>query len=947
MITCLFAILSVTVYAQDYSIKGRVAESTGSSLVGAHVELLKPSDSSLVAGKITDRKGNFIFPEISRGSYLIKITYIGYREFYRQIDYKGSPMALDGLVMEIDPIITGTVEVTANVPMATQAGDTTQFNAKAFRTNPDATAEELVQKLPGVTVQEGKVQAQGEDVKKVLVDGKPFFGEDPSSVLKNIPAEVIDKIQVFDKKSEQAEFTGFDDGNYTKTMNITTKTEFRNGTFGKAYAGGGDNEKYKAGGVFNYFNNDQRLTILAQSNNINEQNFSPEDLLGVMSSGGGRRMMSGPPPGGGMGPRQGGGSGGGFRGPSGDPTQFLVDFKNGLTTTNAIGFNYTDKFSDKFEFTASYFFNWSKNNTISETYRNYFTNGDNSLVYSENSSTKSTNMNHRANFKLEYKIDSSNSIQIQPRFTAQPNNGSGSVLGQYLTNSSPSNLSDYINSSELEAYNISVPVLYRHSFETRGRTVSINVTPGYSSQDGLGRLLSYTTYYGSAITADTIDQEVNTDRQGFTLNSSINYTEPLDSNNSLQFRYGNNYSYSESDKLTNYRPPLGMEYNMLDTSLSSSFESRYMTHEGELSYRFQMSKFSLNTGVAYQLANLNNDRTYPFSYDIKRDFGSLLFNAWGMYRISQTDNLRFFYRTNTNAPSITQLQDVLDNSNPLQLSIGNPDLDQTYQHSFNIRFSSVDMKAGSSFFAMFGGTLTNDYIAGDVFYSLSDTVTYNGISLQPGTQLSSYRNSDGYVSLRTFISYGIPINVFKTNLNIHAMGSYTKSPSYLNGRQNFSETPLINAGLALSSNISENVDFTISTFASYSNTVNSLRKELNQEYYSQNSRLRLNVILFGALVLNSEIAHNHYKGLSDSYNQDYFLWNAAIAFKFLEKNRAELRLQATDLLNRNTAVQFNTTETYYEDYRTNVIPRYFLLTFSYNFNQYGSDEKRPPMFMGH
>ncbi len=362
-----------------------------------------------------------------------------------------------------------------------------------------------------------------------------------------------------------------------------------------------------------------------------------------------------------------------------------------------------------------------------------------------------------------------------------------------------------------------------------------------------------------------------------------------------------------------------------------------------------MSNFSGNAGVSYQLANLNNDRTYPFGYDIKRDFGSMLFNAWGMYRFSQTDNLRFFYRTNTNAPTITQLQDVPDNSNPLQLSIGNPDLNQTYQHFFNIRFSSVDMKAGSSFFAMFGGTLTNDYIAGDVFYSLSDTVTYKGITLQPGTQLSSFRNSDGFINLRSFIAYGIPINIFKTNLNIHAMASYTKAPSYLNGIQNFSETPSINAGLALSSNISENVDFTISTFASYSNTVNSLRKELNQEYFSQNSRLRFNVILFGALVLNTEIAHNHYTGLSDSYGQDYFLWNAAIAFKFMEKNRAELRLQAVDLLKQNAAVQFNTTETYYEDYRTNVIPRYFLLTFSYNFREYGGGdgERRPPMFRGH
>jgi hypothetical protein len=946
----MFVVLSLVSTAQDFSIKGKVADSTGSPLVGAHVELLKAADSSIVTGKITDKKGIFIFTELNKGKYLLKTTYIGYKDKFKPVEYKGSPITVNDLVLDIDPIMTSTVEVTGNVPMATQQGDTTQFNAKAFRTNPDATAEDLVQKLPGVTVQDGKVQAQGEDVKKVLVDGKPFFGDDPSSVLKNIPAEVIDKVQVFDKKSEQAEFTGFDDGNSSKTMNIMTRSEFRNGLFGKAYAGGGNNEKYKAGGVLNYFNNDQRLTILGQSNNINEQNFSPEDLLGIMSSGGGRRMGFGPPPGvggGGHGPIGQRPGGGGHGGPSGDPTQFLIDSRKGITTTNAIGFNYSDKFSEQFEFTGSYFFNWSRNNTTSDTYRDYFTVGENSLVYNENSTTNSTNMNHRANFKIDYKIDSMNSINIQPRFTAQPNEGNGTVWGQYATNSLPSNLTDYVNSSDLSAYNISVPVLYRHSFETRGRTISLNVTPGYNSQDGLGTLFSNTTYYSDINTEDTIDQEVNTNRQGYTLNSSVNYTEPLDSNNSLQFRYGNNYSLSQSDKFTNNKSLAGTEYNLMDTLLSSSFESKYMSQEAELSYRYQMSKFNLNAGVSYQWANLVNDRTFPFQYDISRNFGSVLFNAWAMYRISMTDNLRLSYRTNTNAPSITQLQDVVDNSNPLQLTTGNPDLNQTYQHSFNLRYSSVDMQAGSSFFAMFGGTLSNDYIASDVFYSLGDTITYRGVTLQPGSQITSYKNTDGYISLRTFISYGIPVNIFKTNLNFNVMGNYTKAPSYLNGELNYSETPLVSGGIVLSSNISESVDFTLSSFASYSNTVNSLREELNQEYYSQNSRFRLNIILFGQLVFNSELSHNYYTGLSSSYNQNYLLWNAAIAFKFLEKNRAEIRFQAVDLLNQNTAVQFNTTETYYEDYRSNVIPRYFLFTFTYNFNQYGGGgEGRGPGFRG-
>ncbi len=924
---------ALTCNAQNYSVRGIVTDESGSPLPGATVSLLSVKDSSIVDGEVTSTKGSFVFTGIHKNKYLMKITYIGYSEKYLDINYTAGPLNLGKIALEVSSVVTGTVVVKADAPMATMKGDTTQYNAGAFTTNPDATAEDLVAKMPGITVQDNKVQAQGEDVKKVLVDGKPFFGEDPNSVLKNIPAEVIDKIQVFDKKSDQAEFTGFDDGNTTKTMNITTKVKYRNGVFGKAFAGGGNEEKYKAGGVLNIFNDDRRISILGQSNNVNEQNFSPEDLMGVMSSGGSKSGGGGP----GMGGGPGGGGGGKFGGggPGADPTQFLVDWKGGLTTTNAFGVNYNEEFFDKVEVTASYFFNWSRNNTESDIYRNYFT-SENGLTYTENSLTNSTNMNHRFNMKIEYEIDSSNSIRIQPRFTSQPNEGSGSVLGQYLTNGSVFSTTQYTNTSDLLATNFSMPVLYRHKFGKDGRTISLNINPGYNTTEGNGTLVSKTTYFDGT-DEDSTDQVAEVDKTGFTLTSSLNYTEPLDSNNSLQIRYGNSYSKSNSDKFTNDLAG-DNTYSLLDTLSSSSFDSRYFSQEAELGYRFKNDNINFNAGCSYQWAKLENDRTFPLSYDITRNFNSVLFNAMMMYKFSKSENLRIHYRTNTNAPSIDQLQDVLDNSNPLQLSIGNTDLNQSYQHSVRIRYSSVNTKAGSSFFAMAGANYTDDYIARDVMYSTTDTLTYKNLVLQPGTQLSTYSNIDGYFSLNSFISYGIPLKFIKTNLNLNLMANYTKSPSSLNGKINYAETPSAGGGVFLSSNLGKNVDFMLSTNITYNKTTNSTSTSLNQEYFKQNSRARINIILFDGLVINSDLSHTYSNGVSESNDQNYLLWNIGLGWKFLKNNAGELRLSCNDILEQNSAVQYNTTETYFEDSRTNIIPRYVLLTFTYNFKSYVNND---------
>src|SRR6476469_6161465 len=339
------------------SVSGRVADGKDQSpLIGANVILIHLPDS-VKTGSAADADGAFRFDNVAAGRYLLDISFVGYRTQTQPVTVAGTPVQLGTVVMQAGGVQLKGVTVVGQAAQSVQRGDTTQFNARAFKTNPDANASDLIQKMPGVTVgADGKVQAQGENVQQVLVDGKPFFGSDPDATLKNLPAEVIDKIEVFDQRSEQSRFSGFDDGNTTKTINIVTKEELRNGTFGRVVDGAGP-ERYKVSGNVNKFKGDERMSVLAQSNNVNEQNFGTEDLLGVVGNshqgGGGRGAQGG-----------GGGGGQGGGGNGGNAADFLVTQSGGITKTNAVGLNYSNSWNKKTDLSASYFFNRADNTLL-------------------------------------------------------------------------------------------------------------------------------------------------------------------------------------------------------------------------------------------------------------------------------------------------------------------------------------------------------------------------------------------------------------------------------------------------------------------------------------------------------------------------------------------------------------------------------------------------------
>jgi hypothetical protein len=928
VLSFLIVLASISSYAQSFSVSGLIRDEINEPLAGAGVALLSKKDSAVITGDAADESGKFILNVNKGGAYILKISFLGYADYYKAIVLKDTETALGNIQLKQTAKKLKDVEVIAQATAATQKEDTSEYNAKSFKTNPDANAEDLIQKMPGVVNNNGKIQTQGEDVKQVLVDGKPFFGDDPNAVLKNLPAEVIDKIQVFDRKSDQSQLTGFDDGNTSKTINIITKQEFRNGLFGKVYGGYGYADKYKAGLVLNYFKDKKRLTFLYQSNNINEQNFSADDLAGVLSSGangasqrGGGRFMGGA----GGGPRGGGGN---------DAGQFLVDQRNGITTTHSAGLNYADTWKGKVDFAGSYFFNWSNNESGSTTQRQYISSGLSGVNYNERSNAESRNINHRLNLRFDIKIDSANQITLTTRGSTQQNKGLSNLYGENATTEGLLSNTSNDFKSKLFGFNLNQGLMYVHRFEKRGRSFSVNMYGGYNNQSGNSNLLAATNYYADSLTFDSLDQQSQLDKYGLNVTTGIMYTEPIDSNHSLMFSYNNSYNLNNSDKETYLFSSGENDYTVLDTALSNLIRTQYISNSGGVTYRYQKSKITISIGASLQYAELWNETRFPNNTTTRKGFLSGLPNAMLMYRPDNKKNLRIYYRSSNNFPTADQLQPAINNTNPLSLNSGNPDLKQDYQHFLNMRYSSVNTAKSTSFFVLLGGGYTQNYIGNSLIVAENDTTLNGDVLLSAGSQYSKPVNLQGYFNLRSFLNYSIPIKKIKTNFNLNASATFSRTPSLINNQTNFANTPVFGLGVAFTSNISEKVDFNVSTNSSFTLINNTLRKQSNQQYLNQTTRAKIQVNPWKGLVFAADVSHQYYYGLSSSINSNVVSLNAAVAYKFLKNKAAEFRFTAYDILNQNTSIQRNVTETYIEDVQTNVLQRYFMLTFTYNFKWY-------------
>ncbi|HEY9117857.1 MAG TPA: outer membrane beta-barrel protein, partial [Roseivirga sp.] len=378
----------------------------------------------------------------------------------------------------------------------------------------------------------------------------------------------------------------------------------------------------------------------------------------------------------------------------------------------------------------------------------------------------------------------------------------------------------------------------------------------------------------------------------------------------------------------------------INIPLSNTFESDYITHQGTLGYNLRGQKSNLTLRGTYQTAFLDNDQTFPTEDNVDRKFNNFIPSLVYRYRFENGQSINLTYRGNTNAPSVSQLQNVINNTDPLNISAGNPLLDQSFEHSATLRFNKVDANSGRTFFTLLSGSYSDNRISNSSFVASGRATTVDGIELQPGARYSKPVNLDGYWNLRSFISYGVPLGFIKSNLNFTGSLAYTQSPELINNELNYAKTPTAGLGLVLSSNISEKIDFTLSSNSSFSSVNNTLQTQTTTNYFNQSTRLRFNWIFGDGFVFRNTVAHTANSGLSDGFNQSFVLWNMEMGKKMLQQ-KAELKLSVFDLLKQNQSIQRNVTGSYIEDNQTQILTQYFMVSFIYNIRSFGSGQALP------
>ncbi len=937
-------------FAQGRSVRGIITNEKNEPLSGVLVRLINSTDSSRIRYATTNMDGAFMFRDVFSNAYRLDATAVGRHEVTIHVRASSSTTDLGKIVMAEVAIPLPGVTIEGRVPAAVQNGDTTEYQAKGVKVNRDATMEDLLSKLPGVIVNNGTVTVGGETIQRVLVDGRPYFGDDPTLAIRNLPAEVIDKIQVFDQMSDQAQFTGFDDGQSVKAINVVTRRNGGNLNFGKVTAGYGDDDgRYDAAANMNMFDGNSRVSILGSSNNVNQQDFSTQDILGVISTNNQMRT----PGGGGFGGRGQRRANPFGRSGSINSNNQLVGQQQGINNTTLMGANASDSLGEDLFAQGSYFFNRVGNQNDQLDHRDTWE-GDSTSLYNQNSNLGSTNYNNRINSRIDWAADESNKLTVLPVLYFQSNRANN--LSDATTSQSAASLqsattaNEHTNTSDVNTgYNLTAHAIYRHAFDLPGRTVSVDFGIGANQKQTNGLLGSADQYSGvGAPPNDTISQKSNYLSNVNTVSGNVIYTEPTDVNAMVELAYNPSFTRNTATKNTYNFDDATQSYSEFYTPLSNAYSDDYVTQKVGIGYRWRSNSsviptytagrrgmfnsvgWNIMANLSYQYAELSGDDSTSTSMGIMRKFYDFLPSLLINYTSADHRNLRIFYRTSTSSPAVAQLQNVIDNSNPLLLTTGNPNLDQSYSHTVLARYNLTVPGQAESMFLLLFATYTQNYVANaTILLPSRDTTLSNGMTLTSGTQLTYPVNLNGYWNARSFFTYGLPFDLISSVVNLNAGISYNRTPGILNNVVSDANTIGPSAGFVIGSNISQDFDFTISYMGNYNFAMNSQQTTQTGNYYSHTASLKWYWEFWKGIVLNNQLSSVVTSGLSQGYNQNTLLWNLSLAKKFFANEAGELRVSVNDLLGQNKSVTRTVTDSYIDDTQNEVLTRYVLVTFSY------------------
>lgn len=910
---CITALMQVKAQSSGSGTVSGVLLDTASkqSLSAATVSLLNRNDSSLVSYVISDTKGNFRFDKVAPGDYLIQVAFQGYGIYQRPITVRADnpTTSMGNVYLKALENTLETVVVKSSPPIVVKK-DTVEFNAGSFKTKPNATAEDLLQKLPGVTVDKnGGITAQGESVARILVNGKRFFSDDPKLATKNLPPDVIDKIQVFDDLSDQSKFSGFDDGNRVKTINITTKKDKSVGYFGRVVGGVGTDGTYDESLNVHRFNGNQQISLVGQLNDINKQNFTPADL--GQGGGGGRR---------------GGGSSSGSN-------------NGGITTTGAIGLNYRDTWGKNTDAYGSYFYNDMKTDVKTSSHVQNILTADTTTLNDQNQESLSRSRNHRINFNIESKLDSMNSIVFRPGISITNSNpwGTSSSLNTYSDGTKIYGSNGYTRSTNSGFAITNANVQLRHKFKKAYRTISLDMNVNANVNNGDGYNYAVNNFY-SQNKVDTINQHYFDTSHSFTIAPTVSYTEPLAKNQILEFRYAYSYLNSRSTNNTYQFDDVKGGYASFDSLFSNDFKNTTSSNRVSVTYRLQNAKYNFNIGSGVQfteLTSINSTKNTRFS----NNYVNFTPNAQFTYNFSKNKNLRIFYQGATGQPSVTQLQPIRTTTDSINFQVGNPDLKPQFTHSLRMLYHAFNMSNQQSFFATLNASAVTNDIQSSV---IQNTAT--------GEKTSTYVNLNGTYNVNGYVNWTLPLKKPKSNLNLGAIVNYSQAQSLINLQSNYARNTTLTQIIKWTTNLDNYFDMNFSANTTYQIAKNSLRANSNANTFSETFSTEITYYSKNGWIVASNFDYTYFGNHSPGYNASVPLWNPAIAKQFLKNKAAELRLQVYDMLNQNALVTRTNSINVITDTRTNVLKRYFMLTFTYNLRNFakGNDQGRrmPGFFRG-
>lgn len=910
--TLLFYFIPYLVFCQTSSIKGTLRDSTSQvKPANAVISILRQSDSTLVTFSRADKNGSFMVNQLDTGKYVVLITYPRYGDFVSDIDLKENE-ALDMKTIFLTPKAKLLQEIVIKQAAMRIKGDTTEYNADSYEVKPNATVEDLLKELPGIQVdKDGKITAQGQQIQKVLVDGDEFFSDDPTIATRNLRADAVSKVQVFDKKSDQAEFTGIDDGNTTKTLNLKLKDNAKHGYFGKLSAGALD-KYYNGQALINAFKGKRKLAAFAIASSTKSTGLNFGDAMNYGFQSNNMQFMEG--------------GGIAIYSNSDDGLGSGSYYGNGLPQSVKAGLHFSNKWNDdKYNMGGNYLFNKLSVHNEGNTYTQN-TIADSVFYQRESSDNHSDKLQHSLAGTAEIQLDSSSSVKI----TASGYTGTSKSTSQYESQSLSEenklvNSSTRKTSSDGDNSAFNANAIWRKKFKKKGRTLSVNFEERYNASNSNGFLDNISEFYDASETVFRKDSTDQNKKNGNTSNVAgirATYTEPLSKKSFLEFNYSF-YNNNSTQKRLSYNKDINGKYSQLVDSLSNEFRYIYKTHSAGINYRYNAKKFNFSFGgniarTGFEQSDLVKDTTRSYNYY------NLAPQANINFKFSPYSGLRFNYNGSTQQPTIDQLQPLKNNDDPLNVVIGNPSLKQEFQNRFNLSYNNFKVLSERNLYLGIYLTSTNN--------DISSTYTIDTL----GKRTTQYVNVDGNYSGGLYGGIGMKIPKTKFYAGINPSVNLSHTTNFVNGLKNLNRSFSISNSFNIRYFKQEKVNFNASFTPSYSQSKSSISTAAGTNYWTYNYSLDGSVYPVKKLEIGSDIDYNFRQKLSAfDKNNSVILWNAFIEKKFFKNEQLTLRASINDILNQNKGYDRNIQPNAIVERHYITFQRYGLITLTWNFKNKG------------